>query len=51
MHSREQLEQYIRQCEARLKETGSAWLKAEVRKGIELAKAELRKLDNATNSN
>ncbi len=43
-YTQEQLEAYIRQSEARLKETGSTWMKAEVRKGIELAKAELAKL-------
>jgi hypothetical protein len=31
--------------EARLKETGSAWMKSEVRKGITLAKAELAKIN------
>jgi len=40
-HTRENLEAYVRQQEARLKETASPWMKAEVRKGIELAKKEL----------
>jgi hypothetical protein len=40
-HSKENLEVYIRHSEARLLVTASPWMKAEIRKGIELAKAEL----------
>jgi hypothetical protein len=46
-HTRENLEAYVRQCEARLKETTSPWMKAEVRKGIELAKRELAAMGTA----
>jgi len=46
-HTRENLEAYIRRCEARLKETASPWMKAEVRKGIELAKKELAAMGTA----
>lgn len=45
-YTREQLETYITHMEARLKESASAWMKSEVRKGIELAKAELAKLNS-----
>jgi len=44
-YTRAQLEEYIQQMEARLKESASAWMKSEVRKGIALAKAELSKLE------
>lgn len=44
-YTKEQLETYLKQAEARLKETASAWMKSEVRKGIALAKAELAKLE------
>lgn len=45
MASKAQLEQYLKSMETRLANTGSAWMKAEVRKGIALAKAELAKLE------
>jgi hypothetical protein len=44
-YTKEQLEAYIAKAEARLKETASAWMKSEVRKGITLAKAELAKIN------
>lgn len=47
MYSKEQLESYIAHMEVRLKTTASAWMKSEVRKGIELAKAELSKMEVA----
>lgn len=43
-YTKEQLEAYLKYSEDRLTETASAWMKTEVRKGIELAKAELAKL-------
>lgn len=43
-YTKEQLELYIQQMEQRLQTTASAWMKSEVRKGIDLAKAELAKL-------
>lgn len=46
-YTKEQLEAYIIQTEQRLKESASAWMKAECRKGIALAKAELAKLEAA----
>jgi hypothetical protein len=44
-YTREQLEGYIAKMETRLVNAASAWMKSEVRKGIELAKAELAKLE------
>lgn len=44
-YTREQLESYITQSEQRLKDSASAWMKAEVRKAIALAKSELAKLE------
>lgn len=44
VYTKEQLIQYIAQCEERLKSTASAWMKSEIRKGIALAKAELEKI-------
>ena len=57
-HTREELEAYIKRCEARLKDTTSPWMKIEaridalilLRKGIEMAKAELAKLSTAKDS-
>lgn len=43
-YTREQLEQYISQMEQRKKESASGWMKSECQKGIDLAKAELAKL-------
>jgi hypothetical protein len=44
-YTKEQLESYIAHMETRLKESASSWMKAEVRKGIALAKAELAKIN------
>ena len=44
VYTKEQLEQYIIHCEQRIKESASPWMKAEVRRGIELAKQELEKI-------
>ncbi len=43
-YTKEQLEAYISQKESQLKTTTSAWMKAEIRKGIAMAKAELQKI-------
>ena len=48
VYTKEQLEQYIIHCEQRIKESASLWMKAEVRRGIELAKAEIAKLNLRT---
>lgn len=45
-YTREQLECYIIRMHERLADSASSWMKAEVRKGIELAKSELAKLEN-----
>lgn len=45
-YTKEQLEAYILQMEERLKDSASAWMKSEVRKGIALAQAELAKLES-----
>jgi len=44
VYTKEQLEQYIIHCEQRIKESASPWMKAEIRRGIELAKQELEKI-------
>lgn len=43
-YTKEQLETYIAQMETRLAGTASAWMKAEVKKAIALAKSELAKV-------
>jgi hypothetical protein len=48
-YTKEQLQAYIAQMEARLNQTASAWMKAEVRKGIKLAQAELAQLEAEQN--
>ncbi len=45
-YTKEQLEAYILQMKQRLRDSSSAWMKAEVRKGITLAQAELAKLES-----
>jgi hypothetical protein len=44
-YTKEQLEAYIKRMEQRKAESASAMMKAECQKGIDLAKAELAKLN------